>query len=153
MLELARVRVTLYCQTDHDRFEFTWDNSFLRSKKNKNGTTGFVHIYRRSGGVKHDPPDLGRIHVCKNDPCSAIWEPSKYGPLSVPIHVRQLEWTADLEAELNGDAHGAGGDPSAPSESPPLPPPSEPPPTPAAEACLQSGDILEPSLGSEGHCG
>ena len=141
----------LYGDDGHQKLEFIWTEEDRRVKKNPNGTTGWAHISRRSGGVKHDPPDLCRVHICRNNPCTAVWPDSKYGPLGPPIHVRQLEWTADLEADLNGDAHGAGGEPSAPSSPPPLPPP-EAPPAPAAEACLQSGDVLEPSLGSEGHC-
>ena len=142
----------LYGETAHDKLEFEWNHELSRVKKNHNGTTGWGHIHRRSGGVKHNPPDLSRVHICRNNPCSAVWPESKYGVYGAPIHVQQLEWTADLEADLSGDAHGAGGEPSAPSAPPPLPPPDDAPPTPAAEACLQSGDVLEPSLGSEGHC-
>ena len=86
------------CESELGKIEFTWNNEIRKVNSNPNGTTGFANVYRRSAGVKHDPPDLIRVHICKHSPCTAVWAPSKYGVWPIPIHVQRLEWTADLEA-------------------------------------------------------
>ena len=120
--------------------ECTWNDEIVKKRySTKNGTTALVNVHRRSCGLKHDPPELEFVHICKHSPCTAVWAPSSYGVMPVPLHVRRLEWTADLEAHLNGDRWLR--------SSPPLPPPYEPPPEHTDEAC----SISQPSLGIEGH--
>ena len=128
----------VYLESDRGKLECTWNEDISKWKKNHNGTTAWVNVHRRSCGVKHDDPELIRVHICKNNPCTAQWLPSKYGPMPTPIHVRQLTWTKELEADLNGDSHGAGGYPSVPSAAPPPLPP--PPDAPTAHAVLADDD-------------
>ena len=93
-------------ETIQEKLEFKWTDALSKPKSNLGGTTGWAHIHRRSGGVTHDPPEVCRVHICRNNPCTADWARSKYGPYGPPIHVQQLEWPADLAAYLTCDVRG-----------------------------------------------
>ena len=106
-----------YGEASSERIEFQWYEGISKRRKTSYGTAGWARIFRRSGGVKDEPPTLCRLHVCADDPCTARWPAGKYGHNPKPIHVQLLEWTADLEAELEGGAHSTGSlAPLAPSE-------------------------------------
>ena len=162
MLGLARIGMSdfLYGATSGGTLEFRWNREFCRVSIRPRGTTGFAEIHRRSGGVKHDPPELCRVHLCRNNPCDADWKPSKYGVYGEPIHVQPLVWTHDLEADLNGDAAESS---PMPPEPPPAPPPPEPPPTSChdteevqvvnadePEPCVSAAVAAVPGAGEDG---
>ena len=142
----------LYGQSQEGKtyLEFTWTNELTKMTRNASGSTGWAHIHRRSGGHTNSPPFLCRVHICRHDPCDAIWSAAKYGLVPPPIHVTQVLWNEALEADLNGEFHGAGGEPLDLTDLTPLPLPHEP--SPVADACLHSGESLGQLIAIDGHC-
>jgi hypothetical protein len=137
-------------ETVQENLEFKWSQEPSKMTNKSNGSIGWAHIHRRSGGQKESHPLVCRVHICRKDPCEAVWPEAKYGTVGPPIHVTQFFWTEALEADLNGEVHGAGGEPLVLTDLPPLPPPPEP--SPVADACLQSGESLGQFVGIDGQC-
>ena len=60
-----------------------------RITKNPNGIIAWADVLHRScGGAPKD----ARVHLCAKNPCSAMWDASKYGQMPVPIHLQPTEW-------------------------------------------------------------
>ena len=60
-----------------------------RITKIANGIIAWADVLRRSCGAALK--DV-RVHLCAKNPCSAMWDASKYGQMLVPIHLRPTEW-------------------------------------------------------------
>ena len=68
-------------------YEFQWHHSWEGVSRNKNGTTGWARILQ-STNPSNPAKNICRIHVCANNPCTALWDHGKYGKKPVPYHVR-----------------------------------------------------------------
>ena len=80
-------------------YEFQWHHSWNRVSHTKNGTTGWATILQ-STNPSNPAKNICRIHVCANDPCTAVWEPTKYGDgKPAPYHVRLKQLTFAAVAE------------------------------------------------------
>ena len=66
---------------------------------NKNGTTGWATVLQTTN-PKLNVDDVRRFHKCAFNPCRAVWDRSKYGQFSVPIHVQTYVPSCTAEATL-----------------------------------------------------
>ena len=135
-------------------YEFEWDYSALRPRRNPNGTSGFARVISRSsGGGGLIVGDLGRVHRCAWNPCRAVYPRSKYGYVGPPLHIQPSDWKPPAGADAEAASKPP---PAAPPEPPAAAPPKEPvsPLTPpkestaavAAEAAAVAApsELLEP---------
>ena len=72
--------------------EFRWESNtgMGACTRNPNGTTGWVRVFRSSGGDM-PPGYLRRVHKCAHAPCRAISPPSKYGIAGPPTHAQEVD--------------------------------------------------------------
>ena len=68
-----------------NRHKFQWDKSLARVTTNFYGTTGWANVL-----TSETLEGVVRLHVCKQQPCRARWDPSKYGHSGPPRHMQVL---------------------------------------------------------------
>ena len=74
-----------------EKFLLSWTRAWGSGPRtNANGTTGWVVMHARSGGL---PVVTGRrVHICAHNPCRVDWPASKRGMYPAPMHVRRCDW-------------------------------------------------------------
>ena len=73
-----------WCNDDDGNLhQMQWVTTTCRVTKNPNGSTGFARVCKSdilTGEV--------RVHLCSHSPCTARWDPSKYGVYGEPKHMQ-----------------------------------------------------------------
>ena len=79
-------------------YEFQWHHLWNRVSTTKNGTTGWATILQ-STNPSNPAKNICRIHVCANNPSTAVWDHTKYGDKPAPYHVQLKQLTFAAVAE------------------------------------------------------
>ena len=89
----ALMTARFYGVNGDTHYELEWDNDIQKPKKTAGGKSGWAKVVSRSiGGVGLAPGTASRVHVCANNPCTAMWTISKYGAVGKPLHLQPTEW-------------------------------------------------------------
>ena len=106
---MASARDHLFATDGITCYEFVWELAPTRHTTNFNGTTGWARIIRRSCGdvepAAVEPAAAAvRVHLCRHNPCSAMWAANKYGTMPVPRHWQPTDWRPGTVAAAADDA-------------------------------------------------
>ena len=71
-------------------FTVRWLFSQSKPTRTSHGITGWAEFI--------EGPTWQRVHVCFNNPCSARWDPGKYGDMPMPHHGRLLDTASSAVA-------------------------------------------------------
>ena len=88
-------------------YEWQWHREWMAVRKNPNGATGWATILRTTDPTCNTGTVI-RIHLWKNNPCTAVYAASKYGMIGSPIHLQEVQEFPDVPAVVE-----AWGDPTA----------------------------------------
>ena len=139
--------------------ELSWD--VRKPRCTASGALGWVRCMQSYGPGEPLPVGNGfRVHVCSQDPCTAIHHPSKYGESPAPlrhgkvVRVCRMAERVDLEAEWKSLRLRMLGDTDmVPEPSPTSPVPSTPPavaPSVVTEmAAVVLADAADPGANAE----
>ena len=117
-------------------YEVEWDRVLQRPKPNARGVTGYACARVCVYGCQ-PLGDAFRMHVCHETPCTAQWDPSRYGKKDEPLHVQRCEEPPPLDPV---------GPAAAVAPMPPGPAAAVVPPAAASPACPGKAEPEGPAV-------
>ena len=102
-------------RSDGEVVAWKWHRGWGCVTKNKNGSIGWARIIQATT-TDLPPGHICRIHLCANDPCTAMWPPHKWGAFPPPTHLRAVPEPAVFSAVAAPLAPEWSSTPSAPPE-------------------------------------
>ena len=83
---------------DGGDYRFRWDWKMdPKPFTNPNGTSGWAKILDTTNPTVM-PLSSRRVHLCKFNPCKAVWAASKHGKLGAPIHLQVVPSQSEVSA-------------------------------------------------------
>ena len=119
---------------DGDFFEIEWHHSWNRVTPRANGITGWGIVRQSTNVAKAQVGAVKRFHKCAQQPCQAMWAPSSYGCMVMPIHLWRVPEIPKPEPPPTAVAEPPPTEPAVAEPPPAEPAVAEQPPAEAAEA-------------------